>query len=364
MNRIASLLVCLLVLAPASPVRSAAAEGTTVSCAAGERRLYTIVYGRAGGGVRLYCADRTSPAGFIPFGDGRAPEQIDHDRRGNLFVAWEDVRNTGRSGVSILDPSGTLLAERLVPYGAMLVDRTRGVAYLLYARRGGDTVDSAAGHDVRFAHFGTFYRSVGVGSETVEHPVPDVELTKMPVIDPAGRLVIDGYRGPEDLTAIIDPGKNEVVRSVFAPACAMTTGADKLVYAVNCRGDLRVLDPAEYRLLDTRKLDIGGPGLGDTNDPGRLAIDAIGTVFVANGEANTLLRFERGATKPSAVATGVAHVADLQLDSAGNVYVREGGPSATRSSIRVFDGHTLQLIRAYDFASDAVSVYGMTIVDP
>jgi hypothetical protein len=87
-------------------------------------------------------------------------------------------------------------------------------------------------------------------------------------------------------------------------------------------------------------------------------------VFLSNGKSKTLLRFERGATKPSAIATNVPHVADLQLDTSGNVYALEGGPSAITSSIRVFDGRTLKPVRAYAYDPHVLSVYGMTIVDP
>ena len=113
------------------------------------------------------------------------------------------------------------------------------------------------------------------------------------------------------------------------------------------------------------KLDIGGPYLGDANYQGRMAIDATGTVFVSNGKLQTLLRYKRGETKPSATALDVPRIVDLELDSAGNVYALEGGDSAVKSSIRVFSGDTLQQIREYDFVPPgSYGGYGMTIVDP
>jgi len=344
--------------------RSGANEGATVSCAPGERRLYMIVFGRAAHGIQLYCADRMIPVGLIPFGEHQAPEQIDHDRLGNLFVMWENLKRSDQSGLSILDSSGKLLAERAEPYGMMLVERKRSVAYLLYTRRRADTTETLAGHAVRFAQFETFYRSVG-GNEKAELALPDVSLRDA-AIDALGRIVINRYRGNRGrsgFSAILDPKKG-IIDSVYAPACAMAAGGDGLLYAVNCIGELRVFDPVNYRLLGDRKLNVGGPYLGNANYPGHIAIDGKGTAFVANGSLDTLLRFERGAMKPSAIARNVPHVADLQLDAAGNVYALEGGPSAVKSSIRVFHGHTLEQVRTYDFAHKTLSVYGMTIVDP
>jgi hypothetical protein len=323
-----------------------------------------IVFGRAAAGIQVYCADRMIPVGLIPLGEDQAPEQIDHDRLGNLFVMWENMKRIGQSGLSILDSSGTLLAERAEPYGKMLVERKRSVAYLFYARRGPDTTETLGGHAVHFAQWEMFYRSVGIGNENAELALPDVSLSNAPAIDALGRIVIGGYRDPSGFSAILDPEKKQIIDSVYAPACTMATGGDGFVYAVNCVGELRVFDPVNYRLLGDRKLDVGGPYLGDTNYPGRIVIDGNGTVFVSNGSFDTLLRFERGATKPSAIATNVPHVADLQLDASGNVYALEGGPSAVKSSIRVFDGHTLEQLRTYDFDPKILSVYGMTIVDP
>ena len=357
------LAIALIAVAFVPAARSAATGTPTVSCAPGERRLYVTVYGAGVSGVQLYCADRMTPAGLIPFAKERMPQQILHDRAGNLFVmAGNPVRD--ESELSILDPTGAVLADRAEPYGLMFVDKNRSLAYLISRRRLANQTETMGGHPVYFAQFELLLRSAGITRDSKDVAIPGVARTNAVTIDPLGRILMNSYGERAGDAAIIDPQKQKVVGTVYAPACTVAGGADGLVYALNCLGELRIFDPKDYHLKSDLKLDIGGPYLGDANYQGRMAIDATGTVFVSNGKLQTLLRYKRGETKPSATALDVPRIVDLELDSAGNVYALEGGDSAVKSSIRVFSGDTLQQIREYDFVPPGYGGYGMTIVDP
>ena len=361
------LAIALLTIAFVPAARSAATDTPTVSCAPGERRLYVTVAGRRGNGVQLYCADQMTPSGLIPFAEDRVPMQIGHDRMGNLLVLWHKVPWVDHSGLTIFNATGAILAEHPVPDATMFVDKNRSVAYLFSYRELPDRIYSGT----HYAQWETLFRSVGIEQESADVPVAYVADTKVATIDQTGRMLVDANAyawtpARPGYAAIFDPQKQKVVDSLYAPACAMAAGADGLVYALNCLGELRIFDPRHYRLIRDLKLDVGGPYVGDVNYRGRMAIDATGTVFVSNGKLQTLLRYNRGETKPSATALDVPRIVDLELDSAGNVYALEGGDSAVKSSIRVFSGQTLEQIREYDFGTKvcACDVFGMTIVDP
>lgn len=342
-----------------------AAHGDTsatvaISCGAGERRLYLTVVGRGGNGVQLYCADRTTPSGSIPFATDRVPVQIEHDRMGNLFVLWHKIPWVDESRLTIFDATGATLVERPAPrlgrHEWMFVDRNRSTAYFVYFR--------SLVSDTKFARFEPLFRSVGIERESDDVSIPISIQADAATIDQLGRILVNAYLGQPGYSAILDPQKQRVVDSVYAPACAMAAGADGLVYAANCVGELRAFNPKNYRLVSDLKLDVGSPYLGDANYHGRLAIDPTGTVFVSNQALGTLLRYNHGETKPSATATNVPHIVDLELDSAGNVYALEGDDAAIKTSMRVFSGRTLEQIREYDFDSKECVVFGMTIIDP
>jgi hypothetical protein len=281
---------------------------------------------------------------------------MDHDDAGRVYMLrtmpTEGVQTTGV--LSVYDvrwiKTGTLENSPL----AMAVDQKKALVYIFMGNLQADNPSAPPAIDVFDGRTLNAQRTFGLAQPSI---------TDAFLLDSKGDIVMSPvYKTP----VVIRPSDGKAVRTLPFPAVAMTSGGDGLFYVLQGFGDLTAYDPNGFRAVAHRSLlspQVRKDGFENRFDRiPKIAVDAHGTVYLANPRTNELLMYKVGATSPIQMSAS-SIVMDLQLDESGNVYVLIGDPqhSGVPQRLDLYNDGTGALVRSYPF-EDRTYAFRMTVV--
>jgi hypothetical protein len=176
-------------------------------------------------------------------------------------------------------------------------------------------------------------------------------------LDPRANIVVEPMSSR--YFAVFAPTDGRLLYKMPSVACAIAAGLDQKLYAVDCTGNLVVYDPSSYREISRRVL-VAALLAKDTYRLPEMAVDAAGTVYLADAFSNELMMFRPGESTPFCTI-GSMVVRQIELDNVGNAYIlakSNDGPG--QSKIYVFSHTTGKQLAVYTFKS-GVSAMAMTV---
>lgn len=261
--------------------------------------------------------EATSPTTVLPFGELVNPQDVAVDSNGNVYVT--DTRKIPvDNGFDDFDTSVIVLAAGT---NTRTVLPRRVNTFLMPDSSGAVWVQDAGNE-----------RLVKLGSDPESTlPLPDLGMHgTVLAVDAAGNVYGSNGGG-------VDPNGAccltvHVVKSPpgsQTPTVLSFTGVDGIGgMAVDAAGSVYVADSDRDRVL---KLTAGADTpaerpFEDVGDIGDVAVDNAGNVYVVDADRNRVLKLAAGADTPTVVPfTGLDHPVRVAVDAAGNVYVVDGG---------------------------------------
>jgi DNA-binding beta-propeller fold protein YncE len=260
------------------------------------------------------------------------------DTEGRLWVA-----DTGNSRFAIFDPDGNFIEyweHRGSGVGEFILERSNGDGYgaIEFAPDGSfyvlDVGNRRVEHFDQQRNFIKAWGGFGTAPGTFSDPIGlDVDANGVVYVLDDVRGVIERYDKNGNVLGSIDD--NPLSAPGFNTANSLSLDAAGNFYVSDCcsaGNQVQKLDPTGV-LLVTYGAAGTGPG-AFTDQPGSMAIDGAGRLFVAQGPIGTSDKvqiFDRdgsflaGFCPPGAGDGQVIFATGLALDGGGNVYVADGG---------------------------------------
>ena len=305
-------------------------------CTIHEASVYVSIWDASGTAVDLFCGSSMRQVARIAIPTDYAAVSVDRDRAGRLYVMEQDPRDQDIwiFQTYIHGKWSSPLSIDLAPR-AMLVDRNRALAYVY---RVGGHAPSSPQITVIDGTRARVMRSFPRGSDA---PAPLVA----PIIDGAGRVLANEDNG---FVSVVNTTDGDLVKRIFAPACAMTIGNDGLFYAINCFGQMRSFDTTSYHEIGSWRATLGLIPRSDVLP--RIAVDSKGILAVANPNTNRL-EFYHPRNRAPFSTLGMALNEGLQVDHNDNFYFLGSQHDRYRAGeLEVFRGDGSR-IGAYAFAA-------------
>jgi hypothetical protein len=316
-------------------------------CARGESRAYVATQERFKVYLDLFCGSAIRFKKQIEVPKDWLQVALDHDAAGRIYDLQRSPSDDTTAVLSMYDGrwiSGPMIDD--AP-NEMVVNAKSAKAYIL---REGDMHDSSSQPRVTTIDGPSLSIEKSFQAGSLAHPW-------LLALDPSANIVVEPMSAR--YFAVLAPTDGRLLYKVPSVACAIADGFDLRFYAVDCLGNLVVYDPSSYREISHRALVGALLSKNDYRLP-QMAVDANGTLYLADAFSNELMMFRPGETTPFRTIAQMV-VRRIELDAAGNVYVLSkafDGP--TQSKLYVYSHSTGKQLAVYTFKS-GVSATAMTV---